>query len=187
MDNWQLDGRGYFILKEQTDDDFDVIFGRNDAKLQVEKGFFKSKEITPCFSDNTIVKVTTYQTGNDGFDIFKFMATNSSVEWSRLEFEDSKTVIGTSNLENKDGTLGLYLSKYSNLLSGIKVFDHCHPSSMSGPSASDIVAAKNLEMLSENVVCRVFYSLDFNNSCVIYDQYYDTQNYTFPDIIVKPK
>lgn len=170
MDNWQLDGRGYFILKEQTDDDFDVIFGRNDAKLQVEKGFVQCEEsgsFKYIFNNEEhegIYKI--FSISNDGIDTFEFLAKNSDVEWSRIEFNNDRTLITTSNHEAHDGSLGKFLRRHSERASNIITFDHSHPS-IDGASDGDVKLVTELESYSPSAVSRIFHTV--NNRYTTYN------------------
>jgi len=113
MDHWQVDDRGYLSLKEQTDDEFDVIFGRDDASIQVEKGFVK-----PVFDgiresiDNEQYQVSIYKAENNGQKIFEFLSENSDVEWSNVRILSGYNFIGTSHDENRDGSVSILSEKF---------------------------------------------------------------------------
>ncbi len=162
MDNWQLDGRGYFILKEQTDDDFDVIFGRNDAKLQVEKGATNAMINVfenPKNSSGEVINTPTsiYKIKNNAVEIFEFLALNSDVEWSLFSFSDTDySLLGTTHYVNGDNT-PIYIE--NNLLeyNSTSKFYHSHTIT-STASNSDRSYVERMNNNGINPVTQIFYT-----------------------------
>jgi hypothetical protein len=100
MDWYNLDGEtGKITLAQKTDDDFDLLMtmganGRQNATpLQVN-----DKSLLPQLAGNNGTATTSNL--SDAFNVFKFSADNSKVEWSLSGFKQNEKNMFYLNTEN---------------------------------------------------------------------------------------
>lgn len=89
--------------------------------------------------------------------IFKFVAENSNVEWSKLSTKKNGTYIGTSYKFDEDSSSGLILRTHKSLIGNVTAFDHSHPT-QDPASAADVDRAKEIEQHSPFVVFRIYHT-----------------------------
>ena len=170
MDIYSLNSDGTFVLTMKTDDNFDTIVAENGKSIGVSKTFFSSEVSgTDEMEDLDVESGTTslkdfkynyYELSGNGMELFEFLANNTNVEWSRLEFSDGNTIIGNSHIEGKDGTCEVFMRNNPERKKLIQAFDHTHPST-DEQSKEDVNLVKSIESFAPKATFRVFYSKDF--------------------------
>ena len=170
MDIYSLNSDGTFVLTMKTDDNFDTVVAESGSNINVPKTFFSSEVSgTGEMEDLDVESGTTslkdfkynyYELSGNGMELFEFLANNSSVEWSRLEFSDGNTIIGNSHIEGKDGTCEVFIRNNPERKKLIRAFDHTHPST-DEQSEADVNLVKSIESFAPKATFRVFYSKDF--------------------------
>ena len=187
-DVYILSSTGHFDLKMKTPYNYDLIKVENSKEtITLSKDFMDSQKTQTGVSGGMNVSVDYYYTNSPNEDYFKFFAGNTDVEWSRIEFSDGSSVIGTAHEHGSEGTPGVVLQVFKDILNTITKFDHTHTNRVTQPSDADVRMAMELENHAPAVLCRIFWNYDFDIS-TIYDSTYDTsQPYEFEELIVKPK
>ena len=170
MDIYSLNQDGTFVLTMKTDDNFDTIVAESGKSIGVSKTFFSSEVSgTDEMEDLDVESGTTslkdfkynyYELSGNGMELFEFLANNTNVEWSRLEFSDGNTIIGNSHIEGKDGTCEVFMRNNPERKKLIQAFDHTHPST-DEQSKEDVNLVKSIESFAPKATFRVFYSKDF--------------------------
>ena len=164
-DNYQLNENGTFELLERTEDKFDVIKGRNDATLQVDKEFMESAQFFKGrekihgdvdFEERIVYDVTIYKIQNDGAKVFEFLADNSNVEWSRFKLTSGYNYIGTSHDTGADGSVIVFKEHFPEEFKDIYRFDHNHPNNFSSPSPGDYNSTKEFSDNRHPVLFRTY-------------------------------
>lgn len=94
-DLYLLTGDGRMIIALQTfDEKPDVVYAFNDKENKVESITVNDKELLPQLRSTTtegMVNATT-SNSNDAFNVFKFAADNTSVEWALYKNKNNYTL-----------------------------------------------------------------------------------------------
>lgn len=143
LDSIQLNEDGTFTVLVKTDDDHDIIIGRDGATLQVGKDFMTSTQQFSGVTEDSekspsgplYFTLDLRQIRGNGAGIFEFLANNSSVEWYRIKLTSGLEYIGTSHLPNYESTIGYLVKERPDEIAMIYIFDHNHPGN--GTYASD--------------------------------------------------
>ena len=168
-DVYILSSTGHFDLKMKTPYNYDLIKVENSQKtITLSKDFMDSKKTQTGVSGGLDVSVDFHYTNSPNEDYFRFFAGNTDVEWSRIEFSDGSSVIGTAHEHSSEGTPGVVLHVFKDILNTITKFDHTHTSGNVQPSQSDVDMAKEYEKYTPNIICRILWNYNFNKN-TIYD------------------
>ena len=132
IDNYQLMADGSIVFLEKTDDAYDVLYASNSAK----KGDVNVNEFVTIY-DRTILpslsgKPTSLGThyaftrdAVDAFNLFKFVADNSNVEWGLNGFMHDGKEIYSIRTNNNDRFVRMVYFQYKE--SNITFSLHSHP------------------------------------------------------------
>ncbi len=132
IDNYQLMADGSIVFLEKTDDVYDVLYASNSAK----KGDVNVNEFVTIY-DRTILpslsgKPTSFGThyaftrnAIDAFNLFKFAADNSNVEWGLNGFMHDGKEIYSIRTNNNDRFVRMVYYQYKE--SNITFSLHSHP------------------------------------------------------------
>lgn len=163
MDTYLLNKEGTFSLICKSELPFDIIVTDEGKSIDVPKSFFGESEIGVVrnYKYNETIPYVTYKMDGNGMNVFEFCANNSDVEWSRMEFSDGYSIIGTSNSEWAEGASAGYMRNHSEERGKLLSFDHTHPIRDNGPSGPDVELVRYMEKYAPQAKFRVFFQKDF--------------------------
>lgn len=199
-DNYKLLQNGEIKLTEKTNDKTDKLYatdkkGNVDTKksITVAKGVLDkglSGTLKTRFGD---VNYTSYSTGMQGNELFKFAAENSNVEWSLVKVSDGRSFVSTSNSKTSEaGGVGVV----NHLLMGLGhpvEWDHSHPMGIHYPSGrvpagSDFPESADIAV--SRWISKKFFGSTFNIFTPVDGQStpynYNTKLPPLPEVIVRP-
>ncbi|WP_334126987.1 JAB-like toxin 1 domain-containing protein [Empedobacter brevis] len=136
-DDYQLLKNGKVELIRETEDNTDTLYASNtdgsvneNKSITVNKGTLDNIENTTFFDPNlgenggTVpIQIIDASSSNNSQNLFEFMANNSNPEFSITNFENGKTLIGTSFEYDAENSLNISWPKNGNVIS----HDHSHP------------------------------------------------------------
>lgn len=165
-DDYGMGKNGKIELLKKTDDKTDTLYSASkgdDGKLKkdengksitVEKGVLDTIENTQITDSktgkNTDIQIIDATAMQNPSELFEFVASNSSNEFSLSKFDNGKSFIGTSFKWSSESSLEITVPRNGNLLS----LDHSHPMDFEdiNPSPKDI----NLAGRIRNAAFRVY-------------------------------
>ncbi|WP_376747528.1 RHS repeat-associated core domain-containing protein [Empedobacter brevis] len=136
-DDYQLLKNGKVELIRETEDNTDTLYASNtdgsvndNKSITVNKGTLDNIENTTFFDPtlgengkNVPIQIMDASSSTNSQGLFEFMANNSTSEFSITNFENGKTLIGTSFEYDAESSLNISWPKNGNIIS----FDHSHP------------------------------------------------------------
>jgi RHS repeat-associated protein len=173
MDIYKFDGEGY-LVKQVKCKLFDVVQVVDGDKIKAQSQFFKYGTIVSHYSgyskeENKPIDVFRINGNKEGKAIFKFLADNTSVEWSRFSHSTVKgvnldlssyefnTTISTGHDKSHEYSFGNVAETLVNVLHAtIFRHDHNHPNGNYKASDVDQSSAEMLELHNKNVVTTVY-------------------------------
>jgi len=139
-DDYELDRRtGEINLVKKTEDKHDVLYAQdkkgkiNKKKfIVVKKGVLNNKKSGKTKNRN--YNFYSVNKDNDANDLFEFVANNSAVEWSLIQFDTKSNYLSTTNKPHSDYSgpclvFTLLKGKYT-----LRGMIHSHPTSTLGAS-----------------------------------------------------
>ena len=175
LNHFDPDGRDIFRLEQDGSFTFldkshknDLIIAENGDKITLKNGTINSGESGNYLS----TPYTRYSFSSDGFEEFKFLAEHTNVEWDRMELDDGTSKVGTSNSDACVASGAAFYTDNPDKQSSLVAYDHSHSLEPTGEyiqSGSDVKLARTLESTSPNIICRVFFSKDFNGTFSIFN------------------
>ncbi|MGV0829121.1 RHS repeat-associated core domain-containing protein [Empedobacter brevis] len=130
------------------------------SSITVNKGTLDNIENTTFFDPtlgengkNVPIQIMDASSSTNSQGLFEFMANNSTSEFSITNFENGKTLIGTSFEYDAESSLNISWPKNGNIVS----HDHSHPS-WEEPSGADSVFANTTKEAQPNTdpIFRIF-------------------------------
>jgi RHS repeat-associated protein len=172
LDDYALNRQtGENTLIRETDDDFDVLYATDNQGNVDENTSIKvnDQSILPQLAQerndfsvrwtrDSIFPGRLANTNNrtDAFNVFKFTAENSNVEWSYQRFTDGSLSIATAN---KDWITATGRTHASNAHKTVAVDIHSHPVSSGRdllPSGNDYARARYFHRQNPNVKVQLY-------------------------------
>ncbi|MGV0829354.1 RHS repeat-associated core domain-containing protein [Empedobacter brevis] len=166
-DDYQLLKNGKVELIRETEDNTDTLYASNtdgsvneNKSITVNKGTLDNIENTTFFDPtlgengkNVPIQIMDASSSTNSQGLFEFMANNSTSEFSITNFENGKTLIGTSFEYDAESSLNISWPKNGNIVS----HDHSHPS-WEEPSGADSVFANTTKEAQPNTdpIFRIF-------------------------------
>lgn len=156
-DTISVNNNGYFSVTSKTKDNFDILVGRNNSYIRVDKGDlipvteFQANGHTDDYKITSIFSL--YSINNNATALFEFLALNTDVEWSIITSKDNN-LIGTMHYANGESTL-THLKNDSEIYSNISYF--CHSHTREGyASTTDMAMVADLYKNNGNVRTQIF-------------------------------
>ncbi|WP_416233868.1 JAB-like toxin 1 domain-containing protein [Faecalibacter sp. LW9] len=190
--DYQLLKNGKVELIRETEDTTDTLYASNtdgsvneNKSITINNGTLDNIENTTFFDPtlakngkNVPIQIVDASSSNNSQGLFEFMADNSTSEFSIANFENGKTLIGTSFEHDAESSLNITLPKNGTLIS----HDHSHPS-WKEPSGADSEMVTTISSLQPNTIT-TFRIYDVTNK-----QYntYDDSGIELETTIIKPR
>jgi RHS repeat-associated protein len=173
IDDYKLDRKtGLISLIRETDDNFDVLYATDDQGNVDENTSITVQDQTilpqlaqarddfsvtaPASNERMPGRFANTNNQSDAFNIFKFAAENSDVEWSYQRFTDGSLSIATAN---SDWITAEGRTHVSNSNKTIAADVHSHPVSSGRdllPSGSDYIRARYFHRQNPNVKVQLY-------------------------------
>ena len=127
-DTLSVNNEGYISLVRPTEDNFDILIGREGNYLKIDKGNLEEIAREKRTKDNKTCFVFLYdiKDNDKAKNLFKFLAQNTNVEWSLVHIPNNN-YLGTTHQETFDYTIDVILKGQTlDSLREMTYFCHSH-------------------------------------------------------------
>ncbi len=148
-DIYSVDELGNIRFQTATEDSYDTLIATNtQSSINVDKGIFNNSTSEIVHGKNETVTVNTYTLEGYNTDLHEFLAKNTSVEWSSIQYVGEgnvlKTQIGTSHIDGADYSMMYIANTITEENGSIMTATHNHTNNSTTVSAGDIKVASNI-------------------------------------------
>lgn len=127
-DTLSVNNEGYISLVRPTEDNFDILIGREGNYLKIDKGNLEEIAREKRTKDNKTCFVFLYdiKDNDKAKNLFEFLAQNTNVEWSLVHIPNNN-YLGTTHQETFDYTIDVILKGQTlDSLREMTYFCHSH-------------------------------------------------------------